>query len=342
MVMKTQLSRALSLLAAVSLLWATPASAALYTPTDLSTPAGYTSGAYAVNGAGVVVGEIKTPDAATGQQHATVWFEGRVTDLGMLVGGRWSIAYGVSNNGLIVGVSETTGRTFWDRHAVLWDHGVMIDLGTLSGQRHSAAYAVNNARQVVGDSGSGTPVHHAFLWQNGAMIDLAPQSAVSSARDINGSGQIVGNSSQPENPDLDHATLWQDGQTIDLGASYAGLSYARAINDLGQVVGYVDNGITQRAVTWINGQMTVLPTWAGGGATVANDVNNKGEIVGTAQTANGSMRAVLWKSGRIIDLGTLGGRPFAAQAINGVGVIVGWSGYRVGDAGPAQATLWTK
>jgi len=52
--------------------------------TDLGTPSGQASAAIAVNARGQIVGWSET---ATGEQHATLWQDGEVIDLGTLPGG---------------------------------------------------------------------------------------------------------------------------------------------------------------------------------------------------------------------------------------------------------------
>ena len=343
--MKTKALWGVRCAAILGLTVAAPVAAALYTPHDLGT-LGASSGqsiAYDINGTGVVVGESQT-NGGSSPLHATVWYNGKITDLGTL-GGAVSVAYAVSNNGLIVGYSEIPNRDNQYHHAFLWNHGAMADLGTLGGIT-SVARGVNNAAQVVGESTyiGDSYDYHAFLWQNGSLTDLTPNAARASALDINGVGQIVGYASPQLNPGRIHAMLWQNGQATDLHGSLplTVKTYAAAINEYGQIAGYVENGSLQQAVTWINGTLTYLPAWSGGGSTIAYDINNAGQIVGSATTAGGSPHAVLWQNGRIIDLGTLGGRSSRAQAINGVGQIAGWSAFLAGTTGPLHATLWTK
>ena len=85
---------------------------------------------------------------------------------------------------------------------------------------------------------------------------------------------------------------------------------------------------------------TVTGLGALGGAdarSAANDINGRGQIVGTSDTGAGEEHAVLWDDGRISDLGTLGGAYSAASAINAPGQVVGWA--MTGD-GHAHAVLW--
>ena len=63
-----------------------------------------------------------------------------------------------------------------------------------------------------------------------------------------------------------------------------------------------------------------------GGRTVAEAINDRGQVVGYSETARGREHAFLWQKGRMTDLGTLPGRPYSiAVAINERGQVVGWS-----------------
>jgi probable HAF family extracellular repeat protein len=57
----------------------------------------------------------------------------------------------------------------------------------------------------------------------------------------------------------------------------------------------------------------------------ARAVNDQGVVVGWSDAADGSHHAVLWRNGRISDLGTLGGRSSEANDVNRHGVVVGSS-----------------
>ena len=62
-----------------------------------------------------------------------------------------------------------------------------------------------------------------------------------------------------------------------------------------------------------------------GGWSAANAINDHGDIVGRTSTRTGATHAFLWHTGKMIDLGTLGGRNSEATDINARGDIVGYS-----------------
>jgi len=182
-------------------------------------------------------------------------------------------------------------------HAFLWDHGVVTDLGTLGGNL-SVANAVNDLGQVVGESNTATGEKHAFLWEQGVMTDLGTAGETSAAHGINNLGQIVG-AAFAKNV-RGGAMLWKNGvrQPLgDLGPSGSG-STAMAVSDKAEIVG-VSSGF----------------------------VANLGGVV----------RAVVWQGGTIQEIGTLGGRHSAANALNGKREVVGWA--EMGDQS-TDAFLW--
>jgi len=147
----------------------------------------------------------------------------------------------------------------------------MRDLGDL-GAGMATASAINDWGFVVGSAqplGRPAGTTHAFVWANGAMLDLGvlpeagregpigPELVNTAATAINGWGQIVGNSypGSVVPPLRPGPFLWQAGTMWNL-------------NDL------IDPGSG-----WI--------------LTEANGINDRGQIVGTARTANGAIRAVL-------------------------------------------------
>ena len=94
---------------------------------------------------------------------------------------------------------------------------------------------------------------------------------------------------------------------------------------------YVPDCFVAHAFQWRNGVKTDLGTLPGGASSAAFWINAKGWITGNSENGETDplipglpeVRAVLWKHGKINDLGTLGGSQSFAQAINDRGQITG-------------------
>ncbi len=266
------------------------------TLTDLDTLGGRASFATGINDAGQVVGYSNWLGGAPNQFRAVLWNQGKITDLGTLPDGLTSSASAVNDAGQIAGTAALPPDQGQAVHACLWQDGTIIDLGTLGGT-NSRGYGINNAGQVVGEADVGVGYgSHAFLWQDGSMTDLGTlEGNYSYGTAINDAGQVIGNSSSRGH---EHGFLYSDGVLTDLGAlDPAGDSYARGLNNLGQVVGYAvspGSGVPH-AFLWQDGVMTDLnslapPGWA---LWTALGINDLGQIVGYAANPSNKGRAFL-------------------------------------------------
>jgi probable HAF family extracellular repeat protein len=208
----------------------------------------------------------------------------------------------------------------------------ITDLGTLGGNA-SQACALNDRGQVVGLSMTAqSPYDTGFLWENGLMLDLG----LLETGGINTQGQVTGTDERG------HAVLWVQGVKTDLGTLGGRFSYAQALNDAGQVVGYsyLNDNFTRHAFLWANGVMVDLGT-LGSRVSYGEAVNAAGQVVGYSYTDRGrGPHAFLWESGQMRDLGTLGGRESQAYGINDSGQVVGYA--QIAGAVFLHAFLWEK
>ena len=198
-------------------------------------------------------------------------------------------------------------------------------------------------------------VQHAFQWKDGVLTDLGALSAGagSYAIWINERGDIAGLS---ENGVIDPLTgipeavavLWSGGEIINLGTLGGNGSIAIQVNNRGQVVGGAANAIpdefslspilgnpfftTQtRAFLWENGVMQELGT-LGGPDSSAWFVNERGQVAGVSYTDSlpndttglPTLHPFLWESGRMLDLGSLGGAFCGTDGLNNRGAVVGF------------------
>jgi len=210
-------------------------------------------------------------------------------------------------------------------------HYQMVDLGTLGGAS-SYAVASNDRGAVTGRSQVSDDVWHGFLWQHGTITDLG---GTFWPTDINNSGQILGS-----RDDAPGAWVWSKGRFHRAGE----LSSAKAINEQGDVLGQMPKDGLDRPALWSHRRTRTLPLddasdlndarqvaggqlvtdgfhaslWQPGrgvtdlGAAAFNRsntyrINEHGEVIGWIFTDSQQERAVLWRAGRRIDIGTLGG-----------------------------------
>jgi len=158
-------------------------------------------------------------------------------------------------------------------------------------------------------------------------------------RAINESGQVAGTGPGGR------AILWtaSDG-AMDLGTLGGAIASGEALNDAGQVVGWsqVAGSLTTHAFLWTSGQ-GMQDLFVIAGMTTANDINNRGQVVGSGPGPDGKTHALLWTPGvGTRDLGTLGGLFTAsiAYAINEAGDVVGDSFMPNDPSGLHRAVLW--
>jgi probable HAF family extracellular repeat protein len=165
--------------------------------------------ALGINDLGQVVGHSAT---ASGVEHAFLYSNGKMADLGMPSGAVGSSALAINHTGQIVGLIGINNSS----HAALYNDGVWTDLGTVTGATLGAvATGINDAGQIVGQATfprvlirPASPGKHAlyrpithvgFVIKNGALVDLDSLIPVNSgftitgAVGINDTGKILCN-----------------------------------------------------------------------------------------------------------------------------------------------------
>ena len=344
---------------------------------DLGTLGGRYSMAFAINEHGQIAGTSRPGPVGSGSREVFLWDGGKMRDLGPY---GWDITWQELNGGYCCVVVNAEGAVAWRRrwshgnvwvggtltalrfairdmnsrgqivgvayskstggpgraHAVLWQNGQLRDLGILPGYVSSDARAINDAGIVVGASYSANGERSAAVtWENGGIRELPTPAGLSkcSAVAVNSRGVVLGTCSG-------HAILWQGGRTRDLGADLEPV----ALSDRDQVMGSIP---PYGAFFW-NGEGVRKLGSLGGNRTFANDMNDRGQIVGSSLTLHGRLHAFVWDNGVMTDIGRPGSYSTSeALAINDRGEIVGWS--QIGEpkpqgmeysGPPSHAFLW--
>jgi probable HAF family extracellular repeat protein len=287
-------------------------------------PGNNSSAVFQVNGGGIGAGMSETPitDPYTGwpADHATMFRDGQVVDLGTLPGGYESQANAINDRGQIAGfaqdgVPDPFSIFGWgtEVRSFIWQNGVMQDLGTLGGP-DAVMTELNSRGQIAGDSytnatpnpTTGSPTLHPFLWTQGDMRDLGSLGGTLSFTNwINDAGEVVGASFLAGDQSF-HPYLWDGAHLRDLGSLGGDFGAGMKVSDAGHVAGWTTlpgNGAAH-AFLWKNGVMTDLTGAASSECTIAEALNNRDQVVGHTCDEED---ALLWADGKQYDLNALVG-----------------------------------
>jgi probable HAF family extracellular repeat protein len=217
-----------------------------------------------------------------GVTRAGIWRDGKVTDLG--IAGQNS-ADAVNDNDEVVGSFRDADN---NSHAFVWRRGVVTELpGT-----YAVARGINNKGVIVGAANI-DGAQRGIVWRGGKLTDLG--GPLQDAAAINDRGEIAANGRGASG--WPHAFVWRNGTITELPAlggnpDWRDYTYAKAINDRGDVLGSAATPTTVESAVWRNGKVQV---GLGGNA---RGMNNRGQLVGnTAELPNPPefiFRAVIW------------------------------------------------
>ena len=255
-------------------------------------------------------------------------------------------ANGINNRNWVTGQANREGDLV--SRAALWIGGpTPIDLGSLGGPDTNSAVAwpvKNNGGVIVGISDT--------IQDN----PLAPLQNNFSCWPFFAPGAPTGK--------VCKGFRWEKGVMTALPAFPGGYnSYATAVNDKGQIVGWAENGVHDptcdpdwqtlqfRAVMWgPKGEMQELPPLSGDPTSAATAINIKGQVVGISGDCGiavggvSARHSVLWENGVPQRIDDLGGHTWnTPTAINKDGVVVGFS-LPLDQEGTTfyRAFVWTK
>lgn len=152
---------------------------------------------------------------------------------------------GVNSSGTVVGILTRGANSAAFERAASGQITLLTDFGNTAQRQHQAR-GINNAGQVVGTASVNNQRAHAVIFEGGAVRDLGTLgNGNSRGMAISHSGWVVGDYADPSGY---HAFVYRDGAMQRVAASLevgvgAG-TYAKALNNMGQVVGEV----------WMNNQ----------------------------------------------------------------------------------------
>ncbi len=292
----------------------------------------------------------QAPAPAQTQAKAKVQYQ--VSNLDTL-GGTNSAGNSINDQSWVAGYSRLTGDQA--RHATLWRNGSTAeDLGTLAGPNNSLNSSVtwnvkNTAGIIVGISQTATtPEPNGENWSSAAFY------------------------STPNNVGyINLGFVWENGAMRGLLPFPGGNNgFATGANNLGQVVGWAENGVHDPTcccqsdpghqvlqflpAVWDLGsgdQIHDLPLISGDSSGAATAINDNGQIVGISGICDQAVgrhtakHAVLWENGTVTDIYPDAPAPWwnTPTAINQHGDVVGFAGDPTDVEGNIlHAFIWTK
>jgi probable HAF family extracellular repeat protein len=267
-----------------------------------------------------------------------------VTDLGKLADGDNAGAYDMNSVGWVAGSSNLVAGG--PQHAFIWyGHGGLKDLGTLGGPACPICNSAADGPNLMNETAIGSEI---YLPDPDGEDFCGYRTHLQCRGVVSRFGKLIALPNLPS------------GRNSD----------AFGINNLGQVVGFSENGVRDascadgtpfqvfrfQAVVWEpNGDIRELPPLTSKGDTVAFAMgnNDQGQAVGSSGTCStqglppfnvNGLHAVVWdRHGSPTYLGTLGDATHTmtnvATAVNNRGQVVGTSGF---TDGTVHSFVWTR
>lgn len=247
----------------------------------------------------------------------------------------------INNQGWVAGSARKDDQNV----AFLYDGSLVQTITTLS-TASAIVQAINDAGHIVGhivDESENKARMRSFVLHEEYLDILKDDGMIPNyAVDVNKWG---------------HALVLYDGwqsfiykqkELYPLDPTDAYRLQAKSINDSGTVVGagYLQGQRPRSggAFLWDNNSVSFLPKLELGSVekriSVANDINNAGQIVGISGSVGGPRHAFFYNDGEVHDLGTVGTWWSNALAMNNNGDIVGYTSQPHESMSHSQALLW--
>jgi len=202
------------------------------------------------------------------------------------------------------------------------------------------AAGINSQAEVTGFLF--TPEQRAFIYDKGLIEVLGTLGGdLSGGQDINSAGEVTGVSYTAEagGEVFQHAFLYRQGVMHDIGTLGGKDSFGDGINSEGAITGWatlsgsITEGANRHAFVYRHGVMHDLGTLTGPDPLAQNEsagtsINSFGQVTGyssVSASATLPIHAFVFSSGKMHDIGTLGGTASFGSGINDRGEVTGSS-----------------
>jgi probable HAF family extracellular repeat protein len=248
---------------------------------------------------------------------------------------------GFNNKGQAVGLMFPTPPSKSETQAFVWSKQGVQMLPTVPGAESAIAVDINDKGDVVGWATMRDGKSQAVCWIRGKLkVIKSPVSyPYAYASHINSSGVILCTAStddslHPIKPVRTVLFLYRDGKVTPLHLKDELIHQFKGINSKGVIVGthqIKDDG-PWRAVFWEGKELHFLMKTFGGKSSEGTGINDRGEIVGNADTPNGDAHGFIYSKGEMRDISALEGSGISVlNAINNHGTAVGYAAHSRSD-----------
>ena len=182
---------------------------------------------------------------------------------------------------------------------------------------------LNNTGRIVGYASIDGVSNFSFSYAGGTFSLLPPAGVTATAHGINDAGVIVG--STFEDPSPTRGFILSGGAYSFFSRPGWTHTFARAISASGLVTGYSEDGAGASAGYIYNPATAAFTdiTVPGSFITIAQGINNAGQVVGSAVLPGGAQAFLRQPDGTVV-LFQIGGNPTRARGITDTGLMTGF------------------